>query len=90
MSYTFLKVIAVIFIVLNIFIFLPYDLILNILLYTDIKLLPGILALLSVMGTGFILLGELFLASNSQFEMSKLKKCLCLLEQANILIDSIG
>lgn len=81
---------AIIFVIVIICAYTPNNVLSNTLKSDNIKLLPGILAVLSVLVAGINLVRELFFASSLQTEISKLKKCLCLIEQAKLLIDSIS
>ena len=59
----------------------------NLLESRDVKLWSGILALLAAVGAGFNLIYRLIIESGLQFQIVKLKDCICLLQQAQLLID---
>lgn len=84
-----LKNILSIFIVaIVIYAFVPNNILLGIVKSNDIKNLSGFLTLLSAIITGIRLLLELYFISVRQSENSKLKRCLYLIEQAKLVIDS--
>jgi len=89
-TYKFIKILSIFIIAIIIYGWIPSDLLLKIINSTDIKLWTGILALLSALLTGIVLVWELHFALDFQVEINKLKKCLYLLEQAKLLIDNVG
>lgn len=81
---------SVLIVLIIVYAWIPNNVLWNSLNSDNLKISSGILALLSVLVAGINLVGELFLESSFQTEISKLKKCLYLIEQAKLLIDSRG
>lgn len=81
---------SILIVLIIVYAWIPTNVLWNSLNSDNLKILSGILALLSVLVAGINLVGELFLESSVQTEISKLKKCLYLIEQAKLLIDSRG
>lgn len=85
-STTVIQVCSVFSIVILILILFP-QYFQNLLESRDVKLWSGILALLAAVGAGFNLIYRLIIESGLQFQIVKLKDCICLLQQAQLLID---
>lgn len=84
-----IRISAISIIVISIYIFLPFNVVINNIFSRDIKVLSSVLALLSAVGAGIVLLFEFINTSNLEYEISKYKSCLYLLQQAQLLLNNI-
>lgn len=85
----FAKIFAVLIVVMIIVIWFPSNLLTKLITSGDVRVWSGILALLSAAVAGVALIFELFLASTIEFQIIKLKRCLYLLEQAQLIINDL-
>ncbi len=83
------NILSISIVAIVIYAFVPNNILLGIVKSNDIKNLSGFLTLLSAVIAGIRLLLELYFISVRQSENSKLKRCLYLIEQAKLMIDSI-
>jgi len=83
------KIFAALIVVMTIVIFFSSNLLIKVITSGDVGVWSGRLALFSAAVAGITLIFELFLASTRDFQIIKLKRCLYLLEQAQLIINNV-